>query len=238
MKFRIIFVMDLKDGVVVHARKGEREKYEPVHRFSSVVDASEPAYVVKKVNPTEVYIADLDKIMGKGDNKVKIREIRAFVRDIMLDFGVRSVKDAFEAVEFADNIVLGTETASLELIDAVVGSVPSGVHVSVSIDILRGQVLARDRKLREFEPLQLVKMLNEYALKDVILLNLDKVGTKWGVDADFYGSAVAKSSHNILCGGGVRGCEDLIKLKDVGVSGALVATAIHDGSIPLKYLRF
>ena len=136
MKFRIIFVMDLKDGVVVHARKGEREKYEPVHRFSSVVDASEPAYVVKKVNPAEVYIADLDKIMGKGDNKVKIREIRAFVREIMLDFGVRKVEDAVEAAEFADNIVLGTETASLELIDAVVGSVPSGVHVSVSIDIL------------------------------------------------------------------------------------------------------
>ena len=69
------------------------------------------------------------------------------------------------------------------------------------------------------------------------MLELDSLGTKSGIDFDFLSLAVAVSEHNILSGGGVRGYEDIAKMERIGVKGALVATALHDGSIPASAIR-
>jgi phosphoribosylformimino-5-aminoimidazole carboxamide ribotide isomerase len=74
-------------------------------------------------------------------------------------------------------------------------------------------------------------------VRDVIALELDKVGTKSGIDFDFLARAVDVSGHDILCGGGVRSYEDVYEMQEIGVKGALVATAVHDGAIPLSLLR-
>jgi len=41
----------------------------------------------------------------------------------------------------------------------------------------------------------------------------------------------------LILGGGVKGLEDLQALEDLGFSGALVATAVHNGKIPVKMMR-
>jgi phosphoribosylformimino-5-aminoimidazole carboxamide ribotide isomerase len=41
----------------------------------------------------------------------------------------------------------------------------------------------------------------------------------------------------VYVGGGVRNLADLIELKGLGVSGVLVATALHSGKISVKELR-
>jgi len=69
------------------------------------------------------------------------------------------------------------------------------------------------------------------------VLELDRVGTKSGIDFDFLARAVEASEHDVLCGGGVRNCEDVRKMTEIGVKGALVATAVHDETIPLSFLR-
>ncbi|RLG37860.1 phosphoribosylformimino-5-aminoimidazole carboxamide ribotide isomerase [Methanosarcinales archaeon] len=230
--------MDLKDGIVVHARRGERVKYAPVHKFSSIVSSSDPLHVISAVRPSEVYIADLDRIMyEKSSNRNVISAIRDVVGEIMIDYGVRSVEDALEAAEIANNVVIGTETASLKLIDDVIRRIPGGVNVSVSVDIKNGKILTKDPEISKFHPLSFIKLMNEYALNDIIVLDIDRIGTKEGVNIDFLRDAVRISSHNVLCGGGVRGCDDLKILKSAGVSGVLVATAVHDGSVPPEHLR-
>jgi len=87
------------------------------------------------------------------------------------------------------------------------------------------------------DPLSLIMELNSYPIHDIIILELDRVGTGVGVDFDFLARAVECSEHDILCGGGVRSCEDLYKMEDMGIKGALVATAIHNGAIPVSYLH-
>jgi phosphoribosylformimino-5-aminoimidazole carboxamide ribotide isomerase len=112
----------------------------------------------------------------------------------------------------------------------------SDVHVSVSVDLFNKEVLTSDKRLK-LEPLSLIKALNEYPIRDVIVLELDRVGTKSGIDFDFLARAVAVSKHNILSGGGVRSYEDISELEKIGVKGTLVATALHDKSIPVSALR-
>ncbi len=41
----------------------------------------------------------------------------------------------------------------------------------------------------------------------------------------------------VFVGGGVRDIGDLVKLKELGVSGVLLATALHSGKIKMEDLR-
>jgi phosphoribosylformimino-5-aminoimidazole carboxamide ribotide isomerase len=41
----------------------------------------------------------------------------------------------------------------------------------------------------------------------------------------------------LIAGGGVRDIEDLVSLRNVGVSGVLLATALHSGAISVETLR-
>jgi phosphoribosylformimino-5-aminoimidazole carboxamide ribotide isomerase len=87
------------------------------------------------------------------------------------------------------------------------------------------------------EPHELVKLLNSYSIRDIIILELGKVGTSTGIDTDFLRGVVKLSTHSVLLGGGIRGMADINALKEIGVSGALVATAVHNGSIPMELIR-
>ena len=236
MNFRLIFVMDLLDSVVVHAKSGERANYEPIHLFSSIVSSSDPVQVMGEIRPVEVYIADLNRLMGTGSNKETLKAIRNNNRKtrITVDYGITIMEDLKEAVEagICDSIILGTETASLDLIDEVSKCTND---ICVIIDLFNKQVLTKDKSMK-MEPLKLLKELNAYPIRDVIVLELDKVGTKSGIDFEFLSRAVADSEHEIICGGGVRSCEDVYEMEEIGVKGALVATAVHDGAIPVSLL--
>jgi len=230
----LIFVMDLLDGVVVHAKRGEREKYVPIHRFSSIVTSSDPARVIETIKPNEVYIADLNRLMNTGNNRPILKDLRTRNRDlrIMLDYAVKGMEDLKEAVdaEMADKFVLGTETISLELLEEASKSDIIN-DISISLDLFNNEVLASDTRMK-IDPLLLIKELNKFPVRDVIVLELNRVGTKSGIDFEFLARAVELSEHDILCGGGVRNCEDVHKMAAIGVKGALVATAVHDGGIP------
>ena len=230
----MIFVMDLLDGVVVHAKRGEREKYVPIHRFSSIVTSSDPACVIETIKPKEVYIADLNRLMSTGNNRPILKDLRTRNRDlrIMLDYGVKGMEDLKEAVdaEMADKFILGTETISIELLEEASKS-DIITDICISLDLFNNEVLTSDTRMK-IDPLQLIKELNKFPVRDVIVLELNRVGTKSGIDFEFLARAVELSEHDILCGGGVRNCEDVHKMAAIGVKGALVATAVHDGGIP------
>lgn len=85
-------------------------------------------------------------------------------------------------------------------------------------------------------PLQILNLLNHLELEAIILLELDRVGTSSGLDRDFLERAVAVSEHPLILGGGVKGEDDLHTLEGLGFSGALVATAVHNGMIPAGWL--
>lgn len=230
--FRIIFVLDIFEGKAVHAIKGERSKYLPV-QGSVVCVSTEPLEIVSAVKPTEVYIADLDRLQHRGNNFRLIGSISGKTAT-MVDIGAAGMGDVEKAAEIAGTVVVGTETASLELIKKAAEKF--GKRINVSIDIKNGRMLMQDSGL-VVEPEELIRMLNDYDIGDIIVLDLGRVGTGMGVDIDFLGRLVRISEHSILLGGGVRDMDDIEELKGIGVSGALVATAIHSGAIPLEIIR-
>ncbi|OFV68726.1 MAG: phosphoribosylformimino-5-aminoimidazole carboxamide ribotide isomerase [Candidatus Syntrophoarchaeum caldarius] len=233
--FRVIFVVDILNGTVVHAIKGERENYHPIHHRSRIVDTSDPVNVIKVVNPHETYVADLDAIMrvsAPRSNSPIIACIREETNtSVILDMGIRSVDDLEFASSISDFVVIGTETATYDVIEAA-----SGMDAFVSFDMKNHKIITRDSRLR-ISPYRLIEWTNTLNLAGIIILNLSNVGTKRGFDIGFLEKIVEISEHPIFLGGGVRCVDDLRLLEEIGVEGALVATAIHDGTIPCKLIQ-
>jgi phosphoribosylformimino-5-aminoimidazole carboxamide ribotide isomerase len=227
---RCVFVLDLFNGSAVHAVRGEREKYQPIGAKSRVVETSDPLSILEALRPKEVYVADLDRIMGSGDNLDLIGEL-ARKSETMADVGISSVEE-LDLLPSDCTPVLGTETGSLSLIERA----SSRRNVTVSIDIFRGEVLTCDPVLK-FTPLELICELNSLSIKEIILLSLDRVGTSMGLDEGFLRKAADLSDNPVLLGGGVKDGSDLERLEELGLAGALVATAIHEGKIPLDAIR-
>jgi len=224
---RCVFVLDILNGAVVHAVRGERSRYEPIASFSQIVSTSEPLGIVQELHPREIYIADLNLLTGRGDNLAIIKEISTMART-MADTAVSKAGD-LDRLPASISAVLGTETASLQLIkEAAIER-----RVVVSIDMMKKKVLARDPELAGHTPLQLLQRLSGLKLEGIILLELDKVGTSSGLDIRFLEEAAAASKHPLILGGGVKGEEDLKAWEEMGFSGALVATAVHNGRIPV-----
>ena len=228
---RCIFVLDIFNGAVVHAVKGERSRYEAIEKYSKIVSTSDPLEILREIRPKEVYIADLNRLTGSGENLAVIDEISRVART-MADIGISNAND-LDHLPSTVSPILGTETASLKLMEETALQ----RNASVSIDMKNKKVLARDPDLAAKAPLQVLRRLNGLSLEAVILLELDRVGTSAGPDREFLAKAVSVSEHPLILGGGVKGVEDLQILADLGLSGALVATAVHNGTIPAEMLR-
>jgi phosphoribosylformimino-5-aminoimidazole carboxamide ribotide isomerase len=233
---RCIFVLDILNGAVVHAVRGERSRYEPIAAFSRVVDTSEPLEIIKALRPREIYVADLDLLTGRGDSLELIGRISGMA-ETMADIGISRASD-LGLLPPAVSPVLGTETASLALIkEASCRADSGGRRPVVSIDMRNGKLLAADPALAEMTPMDLLKILNSLEVEAVILLDLSRVGSSAGLDIPLLEAAAEVTEHPLILGGGIKGEEDLAALEEMGFAGALVATAVHSGKIPLSRIQ-
>lgn len=232
--FRTILVLDIFDGVVVHALRGKREEYLPVADFSSVCETSDAAGIVRTLRPTEVYAADLNRIRGIGDNFQVIKNVSGYCRTI-LSCGVRSAEDAALGLTIADTVTIGTENADFGVIGEACETCDAS-RLHVNIDLMDGRILTNTGI--SLTPIEAVERLNEYPINHLIIIDLTKVGTESGIDLDLLSDAVARSDHPIIFGGGVRDMNDLDLLRDIGVAGALVATGVHNRAMPVDILQW
>ncbi|MDM7912039.1 MAG: HisA/HisF-related TIM barrel protein, partial [Methanotrichaceae archaeon] len=193
--------------------------------------SSDPEEVVRAVRPKDLYVADLNQITGIGENLEAIAAISCLART-MADIGVSSLSDMDYLPERVTP-VLGTETSSLELIEEAALQ----REIVVSVDMKNRMVLSRDPELAALSPLDVLRRISGFPVEGVILLELDRVGTSLGLDKKFLEKASSVSDHPLILGGGVKGPEDLEALERLTFGGALVATAVHNGRIPMEMLR-
>jgi phosphoribosylformimino-5-aminoimidazole carboxamide ribotide isomerase len=215
-------VIDIRNGVAVRAVAGRRAEYRPL--VTPLAKTSAPLDVATGLMSLgdfrTLYIADLDAIEGRGDNRAAVREIaRRFPKvSLWVDAGFRRADDtrdwlATETVE----AVFGSE--SIESL-AVLERLPA--RAILSLDFRADELLGPEG------------MLSASALwpRRVIVMTLDRIGAGAGPDFDKLTSVRELAGDRaVIAAGGVRGQEDILGLKTAGAAGALVATALHEGRV-------
>jgi phosphoribosylformimino-5-aminoimidazole carboxamide ribotide isomerase len=234
MKIRVIPVLDLKDGVAVHAVRGERSRYEPVRSVLS--PSADPVAVAQafqsRLGLGECYVADLDAIGRRGDHGAVVRALAQSGLGVWLDAGVSSASEARQAAALgAARIIVGTETLGhLDDLPAIVGAAPRGAVLS--IDLRAGKLLGGSPAVEALDPVELASAAWRLGVRTFIVLDLSRVGAGGGVET---GPALlvrqALPGAEIVIGGGVRDAGDLRALAEQGFDAALVASALHAGVI-------
>jgi phosphoribosylformimino-5-aminoimidazole carboxamide ribotide isomerase len=237
---KVIPVVDVLNGVVVHAVRGERGRYHPLRSvLCGSADPVEVALTFESLGFDSLYLADLDAILGKSTNFALYQRIKTKTKlDFMVDAGTSEVAKAERLLKSGvPKIVIGTETLhSLDFVNRAVKSFGEN-HVIVSIDLKKGKVMSASEGIGSMNAVRLAETLEQLGVSQIILLDLDRVGTEQGANVTVLKTVLKKTKAKVLVGGGIRGLQELEKLKTLGVSGALVATALHNGKLSVGELK-
>jgi phosphoribosylformimino-5-aminoimidazole carboxamide ribotide isomerase len=242
---RIIPVLDLARGIAVHARGGDRERYEPVR--SSVVPeaAGDPVALLRAYHEAlgvdECYVADLDAIGGGAPQTEAFQRLRdpdtGFAGRLLVDAGTSSL-EAAEAVLAggASQVVVALETlrdfADLAAVVERIGPLRTifGLDLRFGNPILHPAL--RDAGYNGRDPMSLAARAVVAGARSMLVLDLGRIGTGDGVDLGLLRSLRRHfPNERLLAGGGVRHRRDLERIRDIGCDAALVASAIHEGRI-------
>lgn len=230
----VIPVVDIKDGCAVRAVGGVRANYRPIETPLSP-GSSDPVDVAAGLlalfgrartaaGQLSLYVAELDGIEGRGRNTAVVERLACSFPDVRLlvDDGSQGVADLRHYRNLMNVVpVIGSETLS----DAA---------ALEKIGVALGRSFALSLDWRGDEPIGPRQVFTEATLwpQTVIVMTLARVGLRSG--PDFARVADVKrlaGTREVLAAGGVRDFEDLANLREIGAGGALMATALHDGSL-------
>jgi len=238
---KLIPVIDLLNSIVVHAVAGKRDEYLPVK--SILCKSPSPTEVAtafkSKLGFKDLYIADLTAILGGKPSFDTIRGVKEETNlRLLVDVGIKSLRTASRIIDCGvSKVIIGTETmADLSLVREVVGMLGKE-KVVVSIDMKEDRILSRSTTIRSTSPLKLAKTLEGLGVNRIILLDLAKVGRKGGANINVIEEVLPEVAMEVIVGGGIHSVEELKKLRRLGVSGALLATALHTGEISKDILE-
>lgn len=241
----IIPVLDLARGVAVWAQAGDRARYEPVVSALVADGAGDPVALLRayraKLGATSCYIADLDAIQGGAIQRAMLRDLAqletGFAGALLVDAGAHTPASTFEVLACgASQVVVGLETLrAFPDLAAIVRAVGPD-RVVFSVDLRLGipviHPAMHDVAGAVPDPVSLTAQAVEAGVSGLLVLDLGRIGTGCGVDVGLIGALRQRfPATRLLAGGGVLARRDLDRMRDAGCDGALVASAIHAGTV-------
>ncbi len=229
---RIVPVIDLKDGIVVHARRGRRADYAPLR--SPLVEGCEPVAVARALcalcRSSTMYVADLDALAGAPVNEMALAALSE-VAEPWVDAGATTHERAATLARAgAARNVIGTESLEPGAEIDRSGTPP----VVLSVDLRDGRLISPDPQLAGRSAIAAASLARRLDVHELLVIDLARVGSGSGPPLNAVAELVAAlPATAIYAGGGVRDDADVRALESAGATGALVATALHEGRLML-----
>ncbi len=218
----IIPVIDIRQGLVVHAVKGQRENYHPLQTSLSV--SIRPADIVQAFTSSfsfkTIYIADLDAIEGRTNNDMIIDELHTLFPELSfwIDQGISSTSDL--AKHLTRQHIIGSETnISALTLEEITEITPD---IILSLDY-QADIFIGDQHL--------LQSINTWPER-IIIMSLSRVGSNSGPDYKLVANLKEiAGDKKLYVAGGIRHERDLLLLDGMGIDGVLLASALHTQQI-------
>ena len=227
--------IDLKNKKCVRLYKGDFAK-EEIFNDSPLDQAQQ----FEKLGFDNLHIVDLDRTLDSDtSNLSSIKEIRKHTSlKIQVGGGLRTLKDIEEVLDLGvENIVMGTAAVTnTELLKMVAAKYPQ--KISVGMDVRKGFLALKGwTDQTKLLAADFVEQIKNYQIKSIIFTDIDKDGTKQGVNLEETVKLASLSSVPVIASGGVASMEDIFSIQQTNIiKGVIVGKAIYDGSINLKEL--
>lgn len=233
---RLIPVLDLWQGEVVHGVGGRRDLYQPLQ--TPLTPGADPRAVARAIRKRygcrSLYVADLDGIRRRRPNLDVLRSLAAEGFQLAVDVGVRDASDMAPLLDAGvQRVIAALETspgpaALRELLSS------AGKRLIFSLDLHGGRTLVADgSEWEEYEPLEIIHRCVACGVDTLLVLDLAGVGRGQGAPTLPLCRAVRERfpELELWTGGGVRDTADVGLATSAGVDVLLVATALHAGRL-------
>lgn len=229
----IIFpAIDIKDGRCVRLTQG---RFDQVSIYND--NPAEVARLWESMGAQYIHLVDLD---GAKDGSPASRDMVKSVIDavdipVQVGGGIRSLERADQLIALgARRIILGTAAVNdRELTQAVAERYPG--RTAVSVDAVNGMAAVNGwAKVSDTDVLDICAFMQEIGINTLIYTDILMDGMLKGPNFGEYERLMRETSLDIIASGGVTTKEDIERLAQMGIYGAIVGKALYDEKIDLK----
>lgn len=228
----ILPAIDLLGRKAVRLLKGD---YNQVTVYSD--SPLEVAEKFKSLGATHIHMVDLDGAKyGTAPNMDIVAEV-AEKTGLFIEIGggIRSMETVKKYIDAGiSRVILGTAAICDE--DFLKEAVKAyGEKIAVGADVKDGKIAVKgwleqsDVTLDEF----FLKM-QDLGVKNIICTDISRDGAMRGTNLELYRELSAKYSLDITASGGVSSIEDVKRLREMKLYGAIIGKAYYTGAVDLK----
>ena len=228
----ILPAIDLLGRKAVRLLKGD---YNQVTVYSD--SPLEVAEKFKSLGATHIHMVDLDGAKyGTAPNMDIVAEV-AEKTGLFIEIGdgIRSMETVKKYIDAGiSRVILGTAAICDE--DFLKEAVKAyGEKIAVGADVKDGKIAVKgwleqsDVTLDEF----FLKM-QDLGVKDIICTDISRDGAMRGTNLELYRELSEKYSLDITASGGVSSIEDVKRLREMNLYGAIIGKAYYTGAVDLK----
>lgn len=229
----IIFpAIDIKENKCVRLLQGDFDKVN--------IYGDDPSAMAKRwedKNAQFIHIVSLNGARGEGKvNDESIKKILSTVNiPIQIGGGIRSQERVQELLNMGVNRVIVGSIAikNKELLKKLVKKYKE--KIVVSIDAKNGKVAVQGwEEISDVDSIKLCKELEQIGVKTIVYTDISKDGMMIGPNFNIYEKLSQETNLDIIASGGVTTIEDIKRLKDMDLYGAIIGKALYENKIELK----
>jgi phosphoribosylformimino-5-aminoimidazole carboxamide ribotide isomerase len=222
--------VDVQGGRVVRLAQGDAAR--------ATAYADDPAAVARRFaadGAPWVHFVDLDRAFGRGDNRDLARRFleTAPVR-VQVGGGLRTEDAIDEMLGWgAARVVIGTKAATDPALVGRLLARHGAERLAIGIDAKEGRVAVRGwTEVFDLTALDLARRVVQQAARTVIYTDVARDGMLTGPDVAG-AEAIAALGLQVIASGGVGSLDDLRRVRDAGLAGAIVGRALYEGRFTL-----
>jgi len=224
--------IDMKGGKCVRLTQG---LFDQVKVYSDT--PAEMARLWAGQGASFLHIVDLDgALAGHSVNEEAIRAIiRSVTVPVQLGGGIRSV----EAVDYMLKLgifrcIIGTRAVERpEFIKELIEQF-GPERIVVGVDARDGMVAVEGwEKTSTLKALDLCLLMKEYGVEHIVYTDISRDGTLTGPNVTYTRELTDKTGLDVIASGGMSCMEDLVRLQEAGIKGAIIGKALYEGKISL-----
>lgn len=224
--------IDLFDGKAVRLYKGD---YSQMTVYSD--NPAEISEDFKKCGATHIHIVDLEGAKNgttpNFETVIKIKKTSGLFCEV--GGGIRDMNTIEKYVSSGiDRVILGTAAVTGEgFVRAAVREY--GEKIAVGIDIKDGFVAIKGwTQKSDLTPFDFCEQMQNAGVKTLICTDISKDGAMKGTNHALYSELMERFSMQIIASGGVSSLQDVKRLAQKNVYGAIIGKAYYTGDIDLK----
>ena len=228
----IIPAIDMMGGKCVRLVQGDFDQ--------STVFSDDPVDAAKRwvdEGATRLHLVDLNgSRAGAPQETETIRRILAAVNiPVQLGGGIRSLETARAMIELGvGRVIIGTSAAlDTTLAETIFGNL--GDKAVLGVDAKDGFVAIKGwKEITSETAVDFALRMQGIGAKRVIYTDISRDGMLQGVNVQAMTEMADALDIPVIASGGVSTLEDIRKLKDTGVEGAIVGKALYTGNLSLS----